>query len=141
MTKKTILFNLLIAMLTLGGMVDGNTVHASENSQADAYTAEIDDSRLYHIIRKLPSEKRDDISVSILSKGHLTKQDEQILMTIEQTKADDTLRDGIAKSVVSVPIIALGMLILLIGLAVLATGVKNQLVKDIKKIKETARSN
>lgn len=141
MPKKTILFSLLIALMTLGGIVDGNTVHALENNQADAYTAEIDDSRLYHIIRTLPSEKRDDISVSILSKGHLTKQDEQILMTLEQTKADDILRDGIAKSVVHVPIIALGVFIVLIGLVALATSMKNQLVKDIKEIKETVKSN
>lgn len=137
MTKKTILFSLLIALITLGGIVGGNMVHASENNQADAYTAEIDDSRLYRIIRELPSEKRDDISVSILSKGHLTKQDEQILMTIEQTKADDTFRDGLVKSVVHVPITALGVLTVstvLTGLVVLTMSMKNQLVIDIKEI-------
>ena len=134
MTKKTILFSLLIALMTLGGIVDGNMVHALEHNQADAYTAEIDDSRLYHIIRELPSEKRDDISVSILSKGHLTKQDEQILMTIGQTKADDTFRDGLVKSVVHVPIIVLGVLTLLTGLVVLVMSIKNQLVIDIKEI-------
>lgn len=134
MTKKTILFSLLIALMTLGGIVDGNMVHALENTQADAYTAEIDDSRLYHIIRELPSEKRDDISVSILSKGHLTKQDEQILMTIGQTKADDAFRDGLAKSVMHVPIITLGALTILLGLVVLIMSKKNQLVNDIKEI-------
>ena len=134
MTKKTILFSLLIALMTLGGIVDGNTVHALENNQADAYTAEIDDSRLYHIIRELPSENRDDISVSILSKGYLTKQDEQILMTIGQTKADDAFRDGLVKSVMHVPIITLGALTLLLGLVVLIMSKKNQLVIDIKEI-------
>ena len=124
MPKKTILFSLLIALMTLGGIVDGNTVHALENNQADAYTAEIDDSRLYHIIRELPSEKRDDISVSILSKGHLTKQDEQILMTIGQTKADDTFRDGLVKSVVHVPITAMVVLTLLSCLVLLIKSMK-----------------
>ena len=141
MRKKTILLSLLIALMTLGGIVDGNTVHALENNQADAYTAEIDDSRLYHIIRELPSEKRDDISVSILSKGHLTKQDEQILMTIGQTKADDTFRDGLVKSVVHVPIIALGVFVVTFGLVALAMSMKNQLVKDIKDIKEIVTNN